>query len=151
MPYRALAFWVSCAWFAFLGCKSKNDQSSPEPAPDYGEPVGARIAGNGKIPSFEIALAAHGATPDACLPQTVQAVTSALSGCAAFSSALDRQRELAITFQMKQQKLVPSLVQSEGLDDTGLSCLRKELEKTIACTAAGHEAKFLLQIRPVAG
>ncbi|MGE5785657.1 MAG: hypothetical protein ACM3ZE_13755 [Myxococcales bacterium] len=113
--------------------------------------MGARITGNGKVPSFEIALAAHGATPDDCLPQAVQAVSSALSGCSAFSSALDRQRELAITFQMKQQKLVPSLVQSTGLDEAGLSCLRRELERTIACPVTGQDAKFLLQIRPAAG
>lgn len=151
MPYRALACFVACAWVAFVGCRSKEEKSRPEPAPDYGQPVGARITGNGKIPSFEIALAAQGATPDDCLPQAVQAVTSTMSWCPAFSGALDRQRELAITFQMKQQKLVPSLIQSAGLDDAGLSCLRAELEKAIACTAMGQDAKFLLQIRLVAG
>lgn len=151
MPRRALVCLVVCTWFAFFSCKAKDNQSNPEPASDYGQPVGARITGNGKLPSFEIALAAHGVTPDNCLPQAVQAVTSTLSGCSAFSDALGRQGGLAVTFQTKQQKLVPNLVQSEGLDDTGLSCLRRELEKVISCTAMDRDAKFLLQIRPVAG
>lgn len=151
MPHRALVCLIGCAWFGFVSCKAKENQSNPDPASDYGQPVGARITGNGKLPSFEVALAAHGATPDDCLPQAVQAVTSTLSGCSAFGEALERQGGLAITFQTKQQKLVPSLVQSEGLDDAGLSCLRRELEKAISCTALDRSAKFLLQIRPVAG
>ncbi len=133
------------------GCKSRDEKAPKEQPTEYGQPIGARVTGNGKVPSFEVALATKGAAPDNSLSQAIQAVTSMSSNCSAFADAMARQGGVTMTFQTKQRLLVPDMVQAEGFDEQELSCLRKELQNAMTSPANELEVKFLLQVRPLAG
>lgn len=137
------------------GCRSKEKPStdkapSAQVSSDYGPPVGARVTGNGKVPSFEIALASRGATPEECLPLIIQAVSNASLACPALAQELRAKGLVTISFETRQGKLDPAKTDSSDIDELGLDCVHAALNKAMSPVPQQQEVRYLLQVRPLA-
>jgi hypothetical protein len=154
-PLRlSTGFALASVLIGLIGCKSKQDSgasgaASGGPALEYGPPVGARVSGNARVASFEIALAAKGASPDDCLPMAIQAVSNMSANCPGVPTELAKKGQVAITFETIEGQLDPSQVSSEYFDDAGLDCVRGELKKALGKLPHQQKVKYLLQVRPL--
>lgn len=116
---------------------------------EYGPPIGARVSGSAKVPSFEIALAARGAAPDESLPAIIQAVTNVSQSCPALVMELGVQGLVTVTFETRNGKLAPELTRSSDFDEPGLACVRAELNKAMSHVPQQQPVGYLLQVRPL--
>lgn len=147
-------------------CKSKNqgaqlqdrspDRAGSAKAPpldshsDYGAPIGARVTGSEKVPSFEVALAAKGAEPDDCLPLIIQALSTVSQTCPALVTELLAKGLVTVTLETNRGALVPELTRSTDFDEPSLNCLRAEFRKTMSHVPQQQQVRYLLQVRPLA-
>jgi hypothetical protein len=131
------------------GCKTTKKIAGQEES--YSKPVGARVTGNSKVASFEMALAAKGAPPDDCLPMVIQAVSEMSASCPDFPLELSRAGHVSVTFETMQGRLDPLMTKSDSLDDPGVACVREVLTKAISRVPHQQRVRYLLQVRPSAG